>query len=138
MNKKNTRKGFTITELVIVIAVIAILAAVLIPTFSGIITKAQDSAALQEARADYTEYMADVEYADGATPTENIIFKTTNGKYVAVVDGKMSDTIYDSTESAKAAYTGGTVTVDTETVVTGDSTYTYYKVTIAPAQDGEG
>ncbi len=45
------RKGFTIVELVIVIAVIAILAAVLIPTFSGIIQKANESAAMQEARA---------------------------------------------------------------------------------------
>ena len=35
------RKGFTIVELVIVIAVIAILASVMIPTFSNIITKAQ-------------------------------------------------------------------------------------------------
>ena len=38
--KKNNKKGFTIVELVIVIAVIAILAAVLIPTFSGIVKKA--------------------------------------------------------------------------------------------------
>ncbi len=37
------RKGFTIVELVIVIAVIAILAAVLIPTFSGVIGKANQS-----------------------------------------------------------------------------------------------
>ena len=44
-----SRKGFTIVELVIVIAVIAILAAVLIPTFSGVIQKANDSAALQQA-----------------------------------------------------------------------------------------
>lgn len=39
--KRNNKKGFTITELVIVIAVIAILAAVLIPTFSGVIKKAK-------------------------------------------------------------------------------------------------
>nr|MBE6545072.1 type II secretion system protein [Oscillospiraceae bacterium] len=38
--KKQNRKGFTIVELVIVIAVIGILAAVLIPTFSGIIESA--------------------------------------------------------------------------------------------------
>ncbi len=38
--KKTNKKGFTIVELVIVIAVIAVLAAVLIPTFSGIIEKA--------------------------------------------------------------------------------------------------
>ncbi len=43
------RKGFTIVELVIVIAVIAILAAVLIPTFSGVIGKANQSAAQQTA-----------------------------------------------------------------------------------------
>ena len=47
--KRNNKKGFTITELVIVIAVIAILAAVLIPTFSGVIDKAKKSAADQEA-----------------------------------------------------------------------------------------
>ena len=38
--KKQNRKAFTIVELVIVIAVIGILAAVLIPTFSGIIESA--------------------------------------------------------------------------------------------------
>lgn len=38
---KTTKRGFTIVELVIVIAVIAILAAVLIPTFSGLIRNAQ-------------------------------------------------------------------------------------------------
>lgn len=38
--KKTRKTGFTIVELVIVIAVIAILAAVLIPTFSGLIKKA--------------------------------------------------------------------------------------------------
>ena len=41
MNKN--RKGFTIVELVIVIAIIAILAAVLIPTFASLIAKANVS-----------------------------------------------------------------------------------------------
>ena len=47
MIKRNNKKGFTIVELVIVIAVIAILAAVLIPTFAGIIKKANISADTQ-------------------------------------------------------------------------------------------
>ena len=45
--KKN--KGFTLVELVIVIAVVAILAAVLVPTFSNVINDAKKSAAEQEA-----------------------------------------------------------------------------------------
>ena len=48
---KNTKKrGFTIVELVIVIAVIAILASVLVPTFANVVTKAKKSAAMQNAR----------------------------------------------------------------------------------------
>ena len=48
--RKATKKGFTLTELVIVIAVIAILAAVLIPTFVGLINKANVSADTQTAK----------------------------------------------------------------------------------------
>lgn len=50
MKKVNNKKGFTIVELVIVIAVIAILAAVLIPTFSGVVEKANKTAALEKAK----------------------------------------------------------------------------------------
>lgn len=56
---KNNKKGFTIVELVIVIAVIAILAAVLIPTFSSVIDNANKSAAMQEAREAYLNYLAE-------------------------------------------------------------------------------
>lgn len=44
---KKKKKGFTLVELVIVIAVIAILAAVLIPTFSSVIKNANNSADTQ-------------------------------------------------------------------------------------------
>ena len=47
MKRKN---GFTTIELIIVIAIIAILAAVLTPTFSNIIQKSYDSSALQRAK----------------------------------------------------------------------------------------
>ena len=77
--RKNNRKGFTIVELVIVIAVIAILAGVLIPTFAGIINKAKESAALQEAQNIYKEvYALDisdgaVDYKDGKTDDDGIL-----------------------------------------------------------------
>ena len=56
--KKLNKKGFTIIELVIVIAVIAILAAVLIPTFSNVIKNANASSAMQAAESAYIEALA--------------------------------------------------------------------------------
>ncbi len=50
MFNKKSKKGFTITELIIVIVVIAILAAVLIPTFVSLINKANMSADEQAVR----------------------------------------------------------------------------------------
>lgn len=70
--KKNNRKGFTIVELVIVIAVIAILAGVLIPTFASITTKAKDSAALQEATNAYKEAYAEA-ISDGKIDNTDVI-----------------------------------------------------------------
>ena len=79
MIKRNNKKGFTIVELVIVIAVIAILAAVLIPTFSGIIRKANLSADQQALRqmntllATYTDgSIKNVADAVAALDKENI------------------------------------------------------------------
>ena len=80
MKKNNNKKGFTIVELVIVIAVIAILAAVLIPTFANVIEKANESAALQEIRNELTDMK--VAYAmRGMDVEENTIFVSKNGKY---------------------------------------------------------
>lgn len=62
--KKMNKKGFTIVELTIVIAVIAILAAVLIPTFSSVVKKANESSVQQRASALYKEAYA-LDIADG-------------------------------------------------------------------------
>ena len=77
--KKMNKKGFTIVELVIVIAVIAILAAVIVPTFSTVVTKANESKALQEAKNAYTESLVNV-LADGVIDeaTDTVTFGGTN------------------------------------------------------------
>lgn len=80
--KRNNRRAFTIVELVIVVAVIAVLAAVLIPTFGNVIDKARDSRALQEAKAAYTNYFIE---QDGTVPTYMIYVSGT--RFVALQGG---------------------------------------------------
>ena len=58
MKKLNNKKGFTIVELVIVIAVIGILAGVLIPTFSNVTKSANETAAMEEAKNSLTAVLS--------------------------------------------------------------------------------
>lgn len=64
MKRNNKKRGFTIIELTIVIAVIAILSAVLIPTFAGIIKKARLSSDEQAVRSMNTALVAADEDVD--------------------------------------------------------------------------
>ena len=87
--KKMNKKGFTIVELVIVIAVIAILAAVMIPTFSNVVSNAKEAAALQKARNIHTQYLADINYAASHTIIEDG-YIVADGYTFAVVDGVLN------------------------------------------------
>ncbi len=56
---KKTKRGFTIVELVIVIAVIAILAAILIPVFANVTESANEASLKTEIRNAYSAFVAD-------------------------------------------------------------------------------
>ena len=101
MNKAVRRRGFTIVELVIVVAVIAVLAAVLIPTFSGIIEKARESAAMQEALGAYTEYLID--HAAEGNDAEYIFYKTEN-KVVVLHNGAAVNVYKTEQEALKGTF----------------------------------
>lgn len=117
MKTTNKKRGFTIVELVIVIAVIAILAAVLIPTFSGTVKKAKDSAALQEATAAYKQTIGMTKYASIATGNATVdAYINVDGNWFSVEDGKLTAldakpatlTTYEGNEPALVARTEDT------------------------------
>ena len=104
---KKNKKGFTIIELVIVIAVIAILAAVLIPTFTTVIGKSHQSNAVSRAKSAYTEIIAS---KNGGSPSDfNASFKVQvlqNGKVYEIpikADGQLN---VDAVEETNAAALG--------------------------------
>ena len=80
-------KGFTLLELVIVLAVITILMAILIPSLTTLIENATDVKRQTELRDAYTEYLASfadedsANYAKEPVEKENLVFKYTDGKF---------------------------------------------------------
>ena len=65
MKKIKNTKGFTLMEMLIIVAIIAILIAIAIPTFTAQLEKAREAADIANIRSAYSEAM--VKYLDGAT-----------------------------------------------------------------------
>ncbi|NLB82340.1 MAG: type II secretion system protein, partial [Clostridiaceae bacterium] len=82
--KNPSKQAFTIVELVIVIAVIGILAAILIPVFSNIISRANAKAALSDARSTLSAYLTEnLAIVDGQIAASIVIFiKKANMYYI--------------------------------------------------------
>ncbi len=98
---KKMKKGFTIVELVIVIAIIGILSAILIPSLSSNIDNAKKTAAIANARIVVSERNTD-------TNTENdvdvaIYFDKANAKYVVISGGNPIEAYTTEAEAESAA-----------------------------------
>ncbi|MBQ9460168.1 MAG: prepilin-type N-terminal cleavage/methylation domain-containing protein [Oscillospiraceae bacterium] len=89
-NLKNN-KGFTLAELLIVIAIIAALVAIMIPTFSGQIEKAREAADYANLRAAYAEVTNKfLEDAEDTELTKNVPATQTQADWQSG-DGKVAD-----------------------------------------------
>lgn len=113
----NMQKGFTLIELMIVVAIIGILAAIAIPAYSNYITRSQVTeavnlagglkGAIQEYGADKNEWPTLV--GPTATPAATEINATLEGKYASVntaIDGTYPEgTIEASMTAGKASGT---------------------------------
>ena len=89
--KKANKKGFTIVELVIVIAVVAILAAVLVPTFVSVVKKANESKDTQLVRNLNTALAVDTEVGKHETMQSALEAAAKAGYDVAKINASATD-----------------------------------------------
>ena len=109
---RNLRKGFTLLELIVVIVVLGILAAIAIPTFAGVISRANHSSALTTAQSFKAE--ADAIYAQdhaGSTGVDDAAALAAYNDTDHTVVGAAVGGVYTFTVSGQTA----TFTVATDT-----------------------
>lgn len=122
MFKKKNNKGFTLMEMLIVVAIIAILVAIAIPTFSGSLDKARKETDKANIRAAYAEAVA--EYLSGETGKKTTATMQSKGE-ITLPDGLTSSGDSKLTVEKGATYT---ITV-TEDETSGNIEATITKVT---------
>lgn len=127
--KKNSKKGFTLVELVVVIAILAILAAIAIPVVSSTIASSQRSAALSNAQT--LELALKEAHAMAVAGDKSV--------YANGLNTTVSDVMINKSLQTMGTVTGGAMTAIDTVTISGD-TYTlvwseaddkcYYQATV--------
>ncbi len=112
LKKKLNKKGFTLAELLVVVAIIAVLVAIAIPVFTSSLAKAEEGVEVANARATYAEGMV----------------KVVDGSYEATVEKTYGNKTY------KFTYTEADETWKVE--VSGGTGVTVYNATFTNATNG--
>lgn len=86
MFKKLNKKGFTLAELLVVVAIIGVLVAISIPIFTGQLEKARDAVSIANIRAAYAE--ASTQYLTGTDAS---------GAAITGSDVTISDVVFKGT-----------------------------------------
>lgn len=127
LKKLNNKKGFTLMEMLIVVAIIAVLVAIAIPVFNGALTKSKEAADVANVRALYAEWQVSILTENKDIPADKAAFLAGPDK-----NGATEFTFnYAGGENAKLTYTkdakGGSIKYEATKLAdaNGSKTYTW-------------
>lgn len=121
LKKLNNKKGFTLMEMLIVVAIIAVLVAIAIPVFNGALTKSKEAADVANLRAAYAEWQVKMLTENEKVPASATALMTSNGTetklnyndkltYTVAQDNKSATIVYKATKLTNPATNDGTYT----------------------------
>lgn len=121
LKKLNNKKGFTLMEMLIVVAIIAVLVAIAIPVFNGALTKSKEAADVANLRAAYAEWQVKMLTENEKVPASATALMPSNGTetklnyndkltYTAAQDNKSATIVYKATKLTNPATNDGTYT----------------------------
>ena len=115
MNKK---KGFTLAELLIVVAIIAVLVGIAIPVFTSQLNKSQQATDMANIRSEYARVVTAAMTDGNPDPA--------TGKYLVTLDKTVA------TNGSTVTYSANTITVTLGSITSTFNTDTNVTVTLSP------
>lgn len=124
LNKKVNKKGFTLAELLIVVAIIAVLVAIAIPIFTKQLEKSRDATSVANMRSAYAEAQTAMVSGEASSET-NMVYNITNGAGTIVVKNVNIKSHIEDSWSGQAADLPFTAPKDTGLNAKTNMTFTY-------------